>query len=35
MGAHSQARLSGRPSVIYVNRRLAEPAAKAWRQALV
>ena len=30
-----RARLSGGPSVIYFNRRLAEPAAKAWRQALV
>jgi hypothetical protein len=28
-------RLSGGPSVIYFNRRLAEPGAKAWRQALV
>lgn len=30
-----RARLSGGRSVIYVNRRLAEPGAKAWRQALV
>jgi hypothetical protein len=28
-------RLSGGPSVIYFNPRLAGPAAKAWRQALV
>ena len=30
-----RARLGGGPSVIYFNRRHAEPAAKAWRQALV
>ena len=30
-----RARLSGGPSVIYFNRRHTEPAAKAWRQALV
>jgi hypothetical protein len=30
-----RALLSGGPSVIYFNRRHAEPAAKAWRQALV
>jgi hypothetical protein len=30
-----RARLSGGASVIYFNRRHAEPAAKAWRQALV
>ena len=30
-----RARLSGGPSVIYVNRRRSEPEAKAWRQALV
>lgn len=30
-----RARLNGGPSVIYVNRRLVDPAAKAWRQALV
>ena len=30
-----RARLSGGPSVIYFNPRHAEPAAKAWRQALV
>ena len=30
-----RARLSGGPSVIYVNRRLAEPGSKAWRRALV
>lgn len=28
-------RLSGGPSVIYVNRRGAEPDAQAWRRALV
>ncbi len=28
-------RLSGGPSVIYFNRRLAGPDAKAWRRALV
>lgn len=28
-------RLSGGPSVIYVNRRVAEPDAQAWRRALV
>ena len=30
-----RARLSGGPSVIYFNRHHAEPAARAWRQALV
>ena len=30
-----RARLSGGPSVIHVNRRLAEPGAKAWRRVLV
>jgi hypothetical protein len=28
-------RLSGGPSIIYVDRRRAEPDAQAWRQALV
>ena len=30
-----RARLSGGPSVIYFNPRLAGPAARAWRRALV
>ena len=30
-----RARLSGGPSVIYFNRRLAEADSKAWRRALV